>query len=143
MPASAPIFHIENWNTFMDSAFKNMSDIAGIQNVDIVNGYVLENQKKIQKRYSARKMPVIGHSWNRVELAGRKFFVDTTFMARGTIGNDEHRLNTFRHKREIKNRSRGRDYEINSNINHFYIDFTPQQELKRFQRLHVWEKYIQ
>ena len=122
--------------------FKNMADIAGVKKVEIVSGYVLENQTKLQRRYLRRKMPEIGHSWNRAEIDGRKFFIDTTFMAQGIIGQKGQRSGTSRHKSEIKKRSRGIT-EINSNINMFYFDFTPKQELNRFHNVHVCDKYIE
>ena len=119
--------------------FTDMARVAKIK-VQYVTGYVLENQKRIRKRYQAKDMPSVGHAWNEVEIDNRKFFVDTTFMTDASIGNDGRRSSTLRHKRDLK--QRGRRNEVNQNINTFYFDFTPKKELQQYGRLHVMNKYI-
>ncbi|MBP1532049.1 MAG: transglutaminase domain-containing protein [Alphaproteobacteria bacterium] len=123
--------------------FQDMVTAAGIKNVETVSGYVLENQKSLKKHYQQKDMPEIGHAWNKVTLGKRSFFVDTTFMAKEKIGQEYENRNfvpKFKHKIELKNRARRN--EVNQNITEFFIDFTPQKEIKEYKMLHLRDKYI-
>lgn len=122
--------------------FVELAKAARINNVTYVNGYVLEDQKKLQKSYNRRQMPKVGHAWNEVELNGRKFFVDTTFMAQEVIGPNRknQRITTLNHKLDIKRRTK--KYQTNNKINDFYFDFTPRSEFEKYGTIHILDKYI-
>ena len=119
--------------------FTDMARVAGIK-AQYVSGYVLEGQDRLKRSYRAKDMPTVGHAWNEVEIDHRKFFIDTTFMTNVSIGDDGRRASTLRHKRDLK--KRGRQNEFNENINTFYFDFTPKQELQKYRRVHVMDKYV-
>lgn len=122
--------------------FTDMANLAGISGVETVSGYVLEKQSKIKLFYTARDISKeTGHAWNRVQMGRRTFFVDTTFMARGLIGESGNRhAASFQHKHDVKNRKRTN--EVNTNVNDFFFDFTPKQELSKFGYIHLMKKYI-
>ncbi|MBR3501951.1 MAG: transglutaminase domain-containing protein [Alphaproteobacteria bacterium] len=119
--------------------FTDMARVAGIK-AQYVSGYVVENQDRLKRSYRIKDMPEVGHAWNKVEIDKRKFFVDTTFMSGASIGNDGRRPTTFRHKRDL--RKRKRQNVVNENINDFYFDFTPKQELQKYHRVHIMDKYV-
>ena len=68
------------------------------------------------------------------------FFIDTTFMSAGRIESNNSRISSLRHHLDLKKRQR--QYNVNTNIDTFYFDFTPRQELKRYGDVHVQRKYI-
>ena len=119
--------------------FAQMAEAAGVK-VMYVTGYVLEGQKQIKTSYRLKDMPDVGHAWNEAEIDGRKFFIDTTFMTGASIGDNRRRASSLRHKLDLNKRKRNK--EVNKNINKDFFDFTPKQELKKFQILHVMDKYI-
>lgn len=122
--------------------FTEMANIAGISGVETVSGYVLENQNRIKLFYNTKDVAKeTGHAWNRVQIGKRAFFVDTTFMSRGSIGEEGIRpASTFKHKYDVKNRRRIND--VNTHINDFFFDFTPKQEFNKFRTVHLMNKYI-
>lgn len=125
--------------------FSEMAQNAGIKNVEYVTGYVLENQYTLKRKYRQREFKNDnGHTWNKVTIDKRSFFVDTTFMAPGSIGNDRksNYVSSFKHKSDIAKRTRTHRNEVNTNINEFYWDFTPKDELHKYNRVHVSDKYI-
>ena len=122
--------------------FTEIANEAGIPGVETVRGYVLEKQNKIKRFYNQRDVSKeAGHAWNRVKIGKRAFFVDTTFMARGSIGENGIRpASSFKHKHDVKDRKR-MNY-VNTQVNDFFFDFTPKQELYEFRTIHLMEKYI-
>ena len=122
--------------------FAEMANIAHAGRVSIVNGYVLENVRKIKKTYRKKDVAnMTGHSWNLVQLDGRKFFVDTTFMARSTLRqNSNRRVSSLRHRIDLQ--KRGRSHEVNTEVNDFFFDFTPKTEVRSQGMLHLQNKYI-
>ena len=122
--------------------FADLANRAGIRGVEYVTGYVLENQRIIKSIYGNRDVKgETGHAWNRVKLNGRTFFVDTTFMARGHIGGDKIRpAASLKHKTDLKKRKFER--QVNTQINEFFFDFTPKQEVKEYQMIHLMDKYV-
>ena len=119
-----------------------MANRAGIPGVEYVTGYVLENQKNIKRTYAVKDIKgETGHAWNRVKLNGRTFFVDTTFMARGHIGGNKIRpAASLKHKTDLKKRKFER--QVNTQINEFFFDFTPKQEVREYQMIHLMDKYV-
>ena len=122
--------------------FNELAQEANISGVEYVRGYVLENQSKIKRNYNSRDMQKKdGHAWNKVTLGKRNFFVDTTFMARSRIGGDSIRIgSSSRHRYDVK--SRKRQNEINTDINDFFFDFTPKEELNDRKMIHLMDKFI-
>lgn len=122
--------------------FTEMANIAGISGVETVGGYVLEKQSKIKRFYNQKDVQKeTRHAWNRVHMGNRTFFVDTTFMARGIIGEQGNRLtSSFKHKYDVKNRKR-MNY-VNTSIEAFFFDFTPKQELYKYKTIHLMDRYV-
>lgn len=122
--------------------FADMAERAGIRGVEYVTGYVLENQRTIKNIYGNRDIKgETGHAWNRVKLNGRTFFVDTTFMAQGHIGGSRMRpAASLRHKTDLKKRKF--EKQVNTQIEEFFFDFTPKQELKEYHMIHLMDKYV-
>lgn len=122
--------------------FNELAQIANISGVEYVSGYVLENQDKIKRFYTYRDVQKEdGHAWNRVDLGKRKFFVDTTFMTGAYIGNGGIKLgSSSQHKYDV--RSRKRQNEINTNVNDFFFDFTPKEEVRKQKRIHLMDKFV-
>lgn len=122
--------------------FKELAQAANISGVECVRGYVLENQSRIKRSYKRKDVQKqIGHAWNRITLGKRKFFVDTTFMSRARIGGDSIRAgSSSKHRYDVK--SRQRQNEINMNVNDFFFDFTPKEELKRFWMIHLMDEFV-
>lgn len=122
--------------------FSELAMEANISGVEFVTGYVLENQSRIKRNYNSRDVrKETGHAWNRVTLGKRRFFVDTTFMARARIGGDSLKAgSSSRHRYDVK--SRQRQNEINTNIDDFFFDFTPKEELKEQRMIHLMDKFI-
>lgn len=98
---------------------------AGIRAKE-VTGYAYPNNKFIstqQKRNS-------GHAWNYFMYKGKKIYVDTTFMAKGSTGvrgvqnNQNRRRALNKVKRDNKRKSK-----IN-NFDEFYFDFNYKDEEK-------------
>lgn len=122
--------------------FADMAAIANVRGVEVVSGYVLQNAKALKKWYHANEMPKDGHAWNKVTLYnGRKFFVDTTYMSRNRIGAGKKYKSSLKHKLELQKRMRTKE-KINENIDTFYFDFTPREELKRVRQIHVQKKFV-
>ena len=121
--------------------FAEMAQIANIHNVEIVHGYVLNNVKTIKKFYHKREMPKNGHAWNKVILNGRPFFVDTTYMSANHIGAGRRYKSSLKHKLDLQKRMRTAE-KINNRIDEFYFDFSPRQEIKHNQQLHIMNKYV-
>ena len=104
-----------------------MARIAGVSRVKVVSGYVLKNQVSIKRKYRQRDVAgAIGHAWNEVQIDGRKFYVDTTFMARNTV-TPQRRVTSLNHKFALN--KNGRQNNVNENINDFFFDFTPKSEI--------------
>ena len=123
--------------------FADMAKRAGIPDVEYVTGYVLYNQSTLKGFYSKKDIAAkgTGHAWNRVKMNGRVFFVDTTFMARGHIGGDRIRAAaSLKHKTDL--RKRKFQNEVNTQIDDFFFDFTPKQEVKEYRMLHLMDKYV-
>ena len=122
--------------------FADMANIANVHGVEIVSGYVLQNAKAVKQWYRASEMPKEGHAWNKVTLSdGRKFFVDTTYMSRNHIGAGRKYKSSLKHKLELQKRMHTKE-KINEDIDSFYFDFTPRQELKRSRQIHVQKKFV-
>lgn len=120
--------------------FADMARIAGVGHIKVVSGYVLKNQSAIRRRY--RRKDVVGttgHAWNEVQIDGRKFYVDTTFMARGTV-TPERRVTSLNHKFALN--KNGRQNRVNENIHEFFFDFTPKKEVKKYNMVHLQDKFI-
>lgn len=121
--------------------FTDMAEIANIHHVEVVHGYVLQNVKIIKKYYHQNEVPPNGHAWNKVTINGRSFFVDTTYMGNSHIGTKKNYKSSLRHKLDLQKRSRTTE-KSNKNIEKFYFDFSPRQEVKYNQRLHLMNKYV-
>lgn len=121
--------------------FAEMAQIANIHNVEVVHGYVLPNVKTLKKFYHRNEVPSNGHAWNKVTLNGRSFFVDTTYMSNNHIGAGKNYKSSLKHKLDLQKRTRNAE-KSNKNIEKFYFDFSPRQEVKYNQHLHVMNKYV-
>lgn len=121
--------------------FADMAEIANIRHVEVVHGYVLENVRTIKKYYHQREMPANGHAWNKVTLNGHSFFVDTTYMSNNRIGAGKKYKSSLKHKLELQKRSRTAE-KFNKDIDNFYFDFSPREEVKYNQHLHLRNKYV-
>lgn len=120
--------------------FADMARIAGVSRVKVVSGYVLRNQVSIKRKYRQRDVAgAIGHAWNEVQIDGRKFYVDTTFMARNTV-TPQRRVTSLNHKFALN--KNGRQNNVNENINDFFFDFTPKSEIKKHNMVHLQDKFI-
>ncbi|MCQ2735062.1 MAG: transglutaminase-like domain-containing protein [Alphaproteobacteria bacterium] len=120
--------------------FSDMAHIAGVGKVKVVSGYVLHNQGIVKRKYRQRDVAgVAGHAWNEVQIKGRKFYVDTTFMARDTV-TPQRRATSLNHKFALN--KNGRQNNVNENVNEFFFDFTPKAELKKYKMIHLQDKFI-
>lgn len=120
--------------------FADMARISGVGHVKIVTGYVLRNQNTIKRKYRRRDVATsTGHAWNEVQIDGRKFYVDTTFMARNTV-TPQRRVTSLNHKFALN--KNGRQNNVNENINEFFFDFTPKSEIKKYNMVHLQDKFI-
>lgn len=121
--------------------FAEMAKIANISSVEVVYGYVLHNVRTIKKIYWQREMPSTGHAWNKVVLNGRTFFVDTTYMSSNRIGAGRKYKSSLKHKLDLQKRMRTAE-KFNRYVEAFYFDFSPRQEVKYNNQLHLMQKYI-
>ena len=120
--------------------FKDLADIANISGVEVVGGYVVKTDR-IKRSYKRKEIPEVGHAWNKVTLDGRKFFVDTTYMSHTFLRDGTSRkISSFNHKIDVK--SNKRKHTVNTEVNDFYFDFTPKKELKKYNRIHLLDKYV-
>lgn len=121
--------------------FADLAGAAGIHGVEYVQGYVLEGQVKLKRSYRRKDITGTGHAWNRVKTGKHVFYVDTTFMASGQIGGDRMRkFSSVKHRHDLRHRSR-KNF-INTEVNGFFFDFTPRQELKLYGMIHLSDKFI-
>lgn len=85
---------------------------------------------------SANKRRNSGHAWNAFIYNNKKIFVDTTFMARGTM-KVEHSQNNMNRRRALKDVKR--ENKTKSQINdfdEFYFDFTYKDEKSKRKYIH-------
>lgn len=120
--------------------FADMANIAGVRNVKVVHGYVLENQVTIKKFYRQKDMPKTGHAWNSAEIKGRKFYIDTTFMSGNRITPTHNHANNLKHKLDLN--KNGRSKEVYTDVNDTFFDFTPKEEIKKVRMIHLQQKFI-
>lgn len=120
--------------------YADMANIAGIRNVKIVHGYVLENQSVLKKSYKLKDMPNTAHAWNQAEYQGRRFYIDTTFMSGKRLTPQRKYANSLKHKLDIK--KNGRSDDIFSNVKTEFFDFTPKTEIKKSHSIHLQDKFI-
>jgi len=100
--------------------FEEMCKKAGIR-VHQVHGYAYPGSRT--KSTYKLKQGSYGHAWNYFLYKGRKVYVDTTFMAKGTAG-VSGRISNRMHNRALKDIKQDNKYK--SQINRFddyYFDF--------------------
>ena len=120
--------------------FADMANIAGVGHVKVVTGYVLQNQTALKRIYRRRDIAAsTGHAWNEVQIGGRKFYVDTTFMARDTV-TPQRRVTSLNHKFALN--KNGRQNNVNQNVNEFFFDFVPKSEMQKYHMVHLKDKFI-
>jgi len=113
--------------------FDEMCQKAGIRSGE-VHGYAYPGNREIS--YNRLKRGSYGHAWNYFIYKGKKIYVDTTFMARGTTG-VSGRASDWNHNRALKEIKRDNKYQ--SQINEFddyYFDFNYKDETRSRHYIH-------
>lgn len=103
--------------------FAKMCRIAGIKS-GIAYGYAYPSTV----RPSMREKRNYGHAWNYFNYKGRKVYVDTTFMSRGSL-QPTGGIREYAHKRAL--RSFENNNKLKSQVNDFddfYFDFSYSKE---------------
>ena len=106
--------------------FETMCKKAGIKAYS-VTGYAYPANQRLTSKLKANS----GHAWNYFIYKGKKIYVDTTFMAKGTTG-FSGRANNLNHNRALKQikRDNKRKSEINE-FDKFYFDFDYKKETSK------------
>ena len=120
--------------------FSDMANIANVRNVKTVHGFVLEKQTLMKKLYYHKDMPKVAHAWNQAEIDGRRFYIDTTFMAGNRVSPKSNFATNLKHRLDLK--KNGRQNQVYTNVNEDYFDFIPKQEIKKHHTLHLQDKFI-
>lgn len=112
--------------------FHAMCKKAGIK-VYTIHGYTFPSNIRLSTKVKYNT----GHVWNYFIYKGKKVYVDTTFMAKGTTGINR-RVNNLNHNRALKKIQRENKYksEINE-FDEFYFDFSYKDEerIRKYKRL--------
>ncbi len=106
--------------------FEEMCKKAGIR-VYSVSGYTYPSNVRLSSKVKRNS----GHVWNYFIYKGKKVYVDTTFMSKGTTG-FRGRASDFNRNRALKQikRENKRKSEINK-FDEFYFDFDYKDEEKK------------
>ena len=112
--------------------FETMCKKAGIR-VYTVSGFSYPANIRLSSKVKQNS----GHAWNYFLYKGKKIYVDTTFMSKGTTG-FSGRANDLNHNRALKQikRENKRKSEIND-FDEFYFDFSydDEEKMRRYKRL--------
>lgn len=105
--------------------FVELCKKAGIRARE-VHGYAFP-----AKRYtSSKQRSNTGHAWNYFSYDGKKIYVDTTFMAKGSI-ESSGRISNYSHRKAIKEVNKDNKYKSQVNdFDEYYFDFNYKKEVR-------------
>lgn len=77
-----------------------------------------------------------GHVWNYFLFKGKKIYVDTTFMAGGSLGADKY-PNSAKHKNALYNfKKKNKETCVTASVNSYYFDFNYKDEETVYSKTH-------
>lgn len=111
--------------------FQAMCRKAGIT-ARTVNGYAypahLALSSAVKRNYA--------HSWNYFYYRGQKIYVDTTFMAGGSLAADEYPNSAKRRRALYQFKKQNKEQEQTASIYGYYFDFSYKDEIVQKKRIH-------
>jgi hypothetical protein len=113
--------------------FVEMCKRAGIR-AEEVHGYAYPGTKLISENKLRRSAS--GHAWNYFKYKGKKIYVDTTFMAKGSTG-VSGRVSNYSHKKALREVQRDNRYTSQVNdFDEYYFDFDYKDEMRKKRYIH-------
>ena len=105
--------------------FQEMCQKAGIR-AYIIRGYAYPASSTYSRKHNSNT----GHAWNYFMYKGKKIYVDTTFMAKGSIFSPG-RVGNLAHKRALKEVKRDNKYKSQINdFDDYYFNFIYKNEVR-------------
>ena len=113
--------------------FEEMCQKAGIR-AGQIHGYAYPGRR--EKASYKLKNSTNGHAWNYFMYKGKKVYVDTTFMAKGTTG-VSGRIGNLNHNRALKEVKQDNKYKSQANdFDEYYFDFNYKDEMRNKHYVH-------
>lgn len=111
--------------------FQAMCRKAGIT-ARTVDGYAYPSHLA----FSAAVRRNYAHTWNYFYYNGKKIYVDTTFMAGGSLSSDDYPNSAKRRRALYRFKKQNKEKEQTASIYGYYFDFSYKDELSQKKRIH-------
>lgn len=105
--------------------FQEMCAQAGIR-AHIIHGYAYPSSSTYSRKHNSNT----AHAWNYFVYKGKKIYVDTTFMAKGSISSSG-RVGNLAHRRALREVKQDNKYKSKVNsFDDYYFDFIYKKEVR-------------
>lgn len=119
--------------------FQEMCERAGIR-AYIIHGYAYPSSSTYSRKHNSNT----GHAWNYFKYHGKKIYVDTTFMAKGSISSP-NRVGNLAHKRALRELKQNNKYKSQiHDFDDYYFNFIYKNEIrdKGYTHQEQWQRHL-